>query len=235
MSLFSSGGANVRSRNPRKRYFSNLVSQAGQQSFSPAKLKTAAQSVFGGLQQKLLGPDSNSNAVGASVTAQLLQVGQDLKSGNLPAAQADFGAFKMTLAQHVGQLLNHSTSGSSSSAANSSSTGASSESSLLSAGTDPLAAAMLAYGSLQQGVINGALNASDRPQPAHFQSMHKRSDTHPMNVSPLGSQRGERVVCLRYSNSRIKALRIVRFICRCRDKPLGMPRDRIQARSACKR
>jgi hypothetical protein len=148
--------------------FSNAISHAGKQSPSPANLKTGAQSVFGTLQQNLLGSGSSSSAAGTSVTAQLSQVGQDLSSGNLPAAQADFSAFKVTLAQHVGQLLNHSQSGSAPSAGSSSSSGASSESSLLGSGNDPLAAAMLAYGSLQQGAINGALNASVSPTASTF-------------------------------------------------------------------
>jgi len=145
--------------------FSNALSQAGQQSSSAANLKTGAQSVFASLKQKLLEPGSNSNTVGTSVTAQLSQVAQDLSSGNLPAAQADFSAFKATLAQHVGQLLQHSPAGSAPSAGSSSSSGASNS---LAAGADPLAAAMLAYGSLQQGAINGALNASALPATGTF-------------------------------------------------------------------
>ena len=148
--------------------FSNLISQAGRQSSSTANLKSSAESVFGSLQQKLLGAGSNSSAGGTSVTAQLSQVGQELSSGNLPATQADFGTFKVTLAQHVGQLLQHSPGGSTPSAGNSAPSGASSQSSLLGAGADPLAAAMLAYGSLQQGAINGALNASVSPTAGTF-------------------------------------------------------------------
>jgi hypothetical protein len=147
--------------------FSNALSQVGQKSPSTANLKTAAQSVFGGLKQEFLEPATNSSAAGASVTAQLSQVGQDIKTGNLSAAQSDFGALKLTLAQHVGQMLQHS-AGSAQGAGSSLASSASGESSLLGTGTDPLAAAMLAYGSLQQGVINGALNASVSPTAGAF-------------------------------------------------------------------
>jgi len=97
------------------------------------------------------------------VTGQLSQVGKDLESGDLTAAQADFTALKTTLAQYRTQTSLHSSTGQASSGSNGSSTGASSLSSLLSAGSDPLAAAMLAYGSLQQGQSGGALNASVLP------------------------------------------------------------------------
>jgi hypothetical protein len=148
--------------------FSNALCQVGQKSPSTANLKTAAQSVFGGLKQEFLEPATNSSSAGASVTAQLSQVGQDIKTGNLSAAQSDFGALKLTLAQHVGQMLQHSPAGSAQGAGSSLASSASGESSLLGTGTDPLAAAMLAYGSLQQGVINGALNASVSPTAGAF-------------------------------------------------------------------
>jgi hypothetical protein len=104
--------------------------------------------------------ESSSSAGGSSVTGQLSQIGQDLNLGNLPAAQADFAAFKTALEQHATQMLRHSPAGSVPSAGNSYLNGASGESNLLGTGSDPLAAAMLAYGSLQQGVVNGTLNTS---------------------------------------------------------------------------
>jgi hypothetical protein len=143
--------------------FANAVSQVAQKLPSAASLTTDAQSVFGALKQGLLASGSNSSSGGTSVTGQLSQIGQDLKSGDLPAAQADFTAFKTTLAQYRAQMLLHSPTGQASSGGNGSSTGASSQSSLLGAGSDPLAAAMLAYGALQQGQTGGALNASVLP------------------------------------------------------------------------
>jgi hypothetical protein len=137
--------------------FANAVTQLAQKS-SSANPNTGAQSVFGSLQQRLLGSTSNSSAGGTSITGQLSQIGQDLESGNLPAAQADFTAFKISLSQHRTQTSQTSQTGSVSSGGSGSSTGAS----------DPLAAAMLAYGSLQQGAIGGALNASILPTASTF-------------------------------------------------------------------
>jgi hypothetical protein len=137
--------------------FANAASQVAQKLVPSAKLNADAQSVFGDLQKGLI----NSGAT--SSTGQLSQIGQDLTSGNLPAAQADFSAFKLTLAQDATQLLNRSASKQSSNAGNTSSTGASGNSGLFGAGSNPAAAAMLAYSSLQQSAMNGALNASVLP------------------------------------------------------------------------
>jgi hypothetical protein len=143
--------------------FTNAVSQVAQKLSSAASLNTDAQSVFGALRQGLLESGSNSSSGGTSVPAKLSQVGKDLESGDLTAAQADFTALKTTLAQYRTQMSLHSSTGQASSGGNGSSSGASSQSSLFGVGSDPLAAAMLAYGSLQQGQTGGALNASVLP------------------------------------------------------------------------
>ncbi len=147
--------------------FANAVSQVAQKLLpSSASLNTGAQSVFGALHQGLLESGSNASAVGTSVTGQLSQISQDLKSGNLPAAQADFTAFKTTLAQDVTQMLRHSPTGPVSNAGNSLSSGVSGKP--CSSGSDPLAAAMLAYGSLQQSPFGGGLNTSVLPPASTF-------------------------------------------------------------------
>ena len=143
--------------------FANAVSQVAHKLSTAASPNTDAQSVFGALQQGLLAAGSNSSSGGTSVPATLSQVGKDLESGNLPAAQADFTAFKTTLAQYRTQMLLHSSTGQTSSGGNGSSSGASNQSCLFGSSSDPLAAAMLAYGSLQQGQSGGALNASVLP------------------------------------------------------------------------
>ena len=148
--------------------FANAVSQAAQKLVPSANQNTGTQSVFGALQQKLLQSGSNSSTVGTSATGELSQIGQDLDSGNLPAAQADFTAFKATLAQNLTQALHHSSAKPVSSAGSSLASSATGESSLFGAGSDPLAAAMLAYGSLQQGSVGGALSASVSPTASTF-------------------------------------------------------------------
>lgn len=141
--------------------FANAVSQVAQKLVPSAE--AGAQSVFGALQQGLTAAGVNSSVGSAPLTGQLSQIGQDLTSGNLPAAQADFSAFKLTLAQDATQLLHHSTSGLASSGSSTSSTGASGNSSTAGTGSNPLAAAMLAYSSLQQSALNGALNSAISP------------------------------------------------------------------------
>jgi hypothetical protein len=147
--------------------FTNAVSQATQKSSSAASKNTDTKSAFGTLQQGLLASSSNSSSSGTSVTGQLSQVGEDLESGNLTAAQADFSTLKTTLAQYWTQML-HSSTGQASSGSNGSSSSSSGQSSLSSASSDPLAGAMLAYGSLQQSQTGGALNASMLPTASTF-------------------------------------------------------------------
>ena len=80
--------------------FANAISQVAQKLSPPASPNAGAQSAFAALHQGLLGATSNSSAGGTSVAGQLAQIGQDLKSGNLAAAQADFTAFKIAISQH---------------------------------------------------------------------------------------------------------------------------------------
>jgi hypothetical protein len=136
--------------------FANAASQVAQKLVPSAKLKADAQSVFGDLQKGLINSGATSSTGATSLTGQLSQIGQDLTSGNIPAAQADFSAFKLTLAQDATQFLNRSASKLGSSAGNTSSTGGSGNS-------NPSAAAMLAYNALQQSAMNGAFSASVLP------------------------------------------------------------------------
>jgi|SRR5580658_7352398 hypothetical protein len=140
--------------------FANAISQVAQKVVPSAE--AGAQSVFGALQQGLAAAGVSSGSGGTSLTSQLSQIGQDLTSGNLPATQSDFSAFKSTLAQDATQFLNQSTSKSGSSAGTSS-TSASGNSNPSGSSSNPLAAAMLAYSSLQQSAMNVALNASMAP------------------------------------------------------------------------
>ena len=143
--------------------FANAGAQAAQRLPLAANLSSGAQSAFAALQQKLSSSASGSGAGATSLSAQLTQVGQDLGAGDLSAAQNDFSTLKMTLAQDQTKLLRHFHIGSSSSGGGNAQTGSSGVSSQPGAGSDPLAAAMLAYGSLQQTLNSGALSTSLTP------------------------------------------------------------------------
>ncbi len=99
-----------------------------------------AQSFLSALQQKLsLGA---SGGTGTGTSAQIAQVSNDLTSGNLTAARADFSHLQSTLAQqHHAPGASGANNGSS----------ASSEGSL---------AALASYNALQQGAFNSAVNLS---------------------------------------------------------------------------
>lgn len=138
--------------------FANAASLVAQKLVPSAKIKQDAQSVFGALQKGLTNSGGSSDSSGSSITGQLSQIGQDLTSGNIPAAQADFSAFKLTLAQDATQLLNQAANKLGSSAGNASGT-----LSQLGTGSNPLDAAMMAYSSMQQGAMNAAMNSSISP------------------------------------------------------------------------
>ena len=82
------------------------------------------------------------------------QLGQDLNLGNLSAAQADYSALKIAIAQHHTRLNGQPGMATAAGGNSSSQAGASGNV------TDPLSAAMQAYGSLQQMAANGALSSS---------------------------------------------------------------------------
>ena len=143
---------------------SNLFSEAGNQIAQKLPLSpnqaSGAQSAFSALQQKLSNSGSTPTSGVTSLPAQLAQVGQDLKSGNLSSAQADFSAFKMTLAQSQTELLHRLHPGSASSGESGSQPGLPGITSQAGAGSDPLTEAMLAYSSLQQNPTISGLSTS---------------------------------------------------------------------------
>lgn len=115
---------------------------------------SGAQSVYGALQQKLA---LQSPACESSISAKMMQLGQDLKSGNLTAAQADSSSIHQTLNrighQYIQPVSNEDGRSQSGTSQNFGQTVASSL-------TDPLMAAFQAYSSLQQTPFNAALRNS---------------------------------------------------------------------------
>jgi hypothetical protein len=135
--------------------FTNAVSQAlsspasratsGEKSFESDLVSgniSGAQSFLSTLQTKLsLG---SSGAAGSAISAQIAKVGNDLKLGNLTAAQADFSHLKLAVSNSAGLAasnLNQSIDAA----------GSASDSSL---------AALASYNSLQQSAFAGAVNLS---------------------------------------------------------------------------
>lgn len=110
------------------------------QSYLKSGNASGAQSMFETMQQKLAAFGSNTSPV----SAQMSQLGQDLKSGDTSAAQSDFNGIQSTLQQGLAARLHHvnPAPGSGSSSANSTTTG----DALLS---NPMTAALQAYSSLQ--------------------------------------------------------------------------------------
>jgi hypothetical protein len=140
--------------------FSDIGSEIAQKPPSTPSPNQGAQSTFSAVHRQLSSQGSNSGAGATSLSAQMTQLGQDLKSGNLLAAQTDFSTIRTALAQDSSLHLRHRTAGplsSESSATQAGSTGVFSQSG---AGTDPLMAAMQAYSSLQQNPIDSAFGAS---------------------------------------------------------------------------
>lgn len=146
--------------------FSNPLSQLAQQSpaankagsATQSKSTSGAQSMFSELQQKIAAQGANATD-STSLSGQINQLGNDLQSGNLSAAQSDFTTLKATLAQsatsHLNQLMTVPKAflGGSTQAGSSSASGAGSSS-------DPLLAAFQAYSSLQQNPLNSNLSNS---------------------------------------------------------------------------
>lgn len=138
--------------------FSDIGSEIAQKPPPTPSPNQGAQSTFSAVHRQLSSQGSTSGAT--SLSAQMTQLGQDLKSGNLPAAQADFSAIKTALAQDSSLHLRHRTAGPLSSDSSSSSAGSAGVFGQSGAGSDPLAAAMQAYSSLQQNPINSAFGSS---------------------------------------------------------------------------
>jgi hypothetical protein len=147
--------------------FSNPLSQVAQQSPGASGLGSAskpgnakgAQSFFADLQQKMSAPSANS-AAPTSLSGQMTQLGNDLKSGDIGSAQADFSNLKNSLLQGPGSQLNHLLTipkpirGTNLSASTAPTSGSGNLPS------NPLTDAWQAYSSLQQNPLNSALSSS---------------------------------------------------------------------------
>ena len=140
--------------------FSGAGTQYAQESPLSSINTSSAPSAFAAVQQQLLQSGSVAPASSRSVHSELTQLSQDLKSGNLSAAQADYSALKITLAQLHMKLTGQSQSASAAGGDSDSQAGTSGTASQSSNITNPLAAAMLAYSSLQQNPNNVALSSS---------------------------------------------------------------------------
>jgi hypothetical protein len=126
--------------------FSNAASLFGGNSPSAAKGSPAGhQPSFKSLQQQLSASSPGATAGATSVSNPLATLGQDLNSGNLAAAQADFSAFRLAMshgpAAHTGNPQSQANSMSGSA-------------------NDPLAAAMQAYSSLQLSPMTNGMSTS---------------------------------------------------------------------------
>jgi len=146
--------------------FSNPLSQVAQRSPGASGLgstskpgnASGAQSFFADLQQKMSAPSTNS-AGPTSLSGQMTQLGNDLKSGDIGSAQTDFSNLKNTLLQGPGSQLNGLlTAPKPVRATNLSAT--SSPTSSSGSPSNPLTAAWQAYSSLQQNPLNSALSSS---------------------------------------------------------------------------
>jgi len=135
--LFSGAGTQYASQTPRSPFGTSSV-----------------PSEFAALQQKLSQASSVAQPAASSVPSEMSQLGQDLNLGNLSAAQADYSALKIAIAQHHTRLNGQPGMATAAGGNSSSQAGASGNV------TDPLSAAMQAYGSLQQMAANGALSSS---------------------------------------------------------------------------
>jgi hypothetical protein len=126
--------------------FSSVGSHIAQK--TPA-VSSATTDVFkSDLQQKLAAQGSGTTA---SLPAQVTQLGQDLSSGNLPAAKGDFNNMVLAFTNGSASPM-HSQSRPTSINGSTSQSGQSQ--------TDPMTAALQAYSALQQNPVNSALNSS---------------------------------------------------------------------------
>ena len=139
-----------------------LFSGAGSQLAQKTPLSTIntsnTPSAFSAFQQTLSQSGSVPAPGKAPVSSELTQLGQDLKSGNLPAAQADYSALSMSIAQGHAHMSGQLHSGSAASG-NNSQAGASGASSTSGNLSNPMAA-MLAYSSLQLSPAARGLSSS---------------------------------------------------------------------------
>ncbi len=148
--------------NPLSQLSQHLPAANGAPSTPQSGGATGAQSFFADLQQKLASQSANS-AGSTSLSGQMTQLGDDLKSGDIGAAQSDFSTIKTTLAQSATSHLNQLMTVPKAFLGSSSATNTSAAANTGTASSDPLIAAFQAYTSLQQsplktGLSNSALN-----------------------------------------------------------------------------
>ncbi len=107
-----------------------------------------AQSFLTALEQKLAAPGSTGAT--SPIAAQITQISNDLKSGDVNSAETDFSSLRVS--------LSHLKGGSGWPAANGG--GFASASGISGLSTDPSLAALQPYSSLEQSAFNSALNLS---------------------------------------------------------------------------
>jgi hypothetical protein len=149
-SLFSSPLAQVAQRSPGAN---------GPGSSSQSGNTSGAQSLFADMQQKL-SAQSTSSASSTSLSGQMTQLGNDLKSGDISSAQTDFSNLKLTLSQGPGSKLNHLLTAPKPILGNGLLATSSPTSGSENLPSNPLTAAWQAYSSLQQNPLNSALSSS---------------------------------------------------------------------------
>jgi hypothetical protein len=114
---------------------------------------SGAQSFLSTLQTKL--SSGNSGAAGSAISAQVTQVSNDLKAGNLNAAQADFSQLKLAMTQQKnGLTAPPSSNGTRLREVLAQTIAGSGDAS------GPSLAALESYNSLQQSAFAGAVNLS---------------------------------------------------------------------------
>jgi hypothetical protein len=139
--------------------FSNVVSQLTNGAKASAGAPgSGSQQTFSQVQKGLSALSSNSTTGMAALPSSLTQLGQDLKSGNLPGAQADLTQLESCLPLGLASQLNlalHPATG-----ASGSPSGISLPSSQSGAASDPMTVAMKLYGAFQQSLTSNSSRTS---------------------------------------------------------------------------
>jgi hypothetical protein len=127
---------------------SYIAQKAGLGSGSKSgNISTSTQPSFAAIQQKLEAL-SGSSTNNSSLAGQITQLGSDLKTGNISAAQNDFNSMQTTLGHSTVAKLHHQYG-----------QATSADGSSLPSATQ-MAAALQAYSSLQQNPLNVAANGT---------------------------------------------------------------------------
>jgi hypothetical protein len=126
--------------------FSSVGSHIAQK--TPAVSSATTDAFKSDLQQKLAAQGSGTTSSAASLPAQVTQLGQDLSSGNLPAAKGDFNNMVLAFTNGSASPM-HSQSRPTSINGSTSQSGQSQ--------TDPMTAALQAYSALQLNPVNSSL------------------------------------------------------------------------------